>query len=200
MRWSGLLKAVSLALVACAAGAIFVGTSSAQMDRPYIGIKPVRWASSQATICTGCPVDSIYKNLDGTGTSTPTVDTTRVVDTFDWDWTSMSVGPTATGVAKVWIMSASGTVSTTDTLFVNVDTSPDGSNWSLGVQTAYALFATANDNVASVPLLQDADAQKDIAFARFLRFRVKSDNSASSTFKNAQLFVSYLKRSTTTGQ
>jgi hypothetical protein len=184
-RGSNMRKTV--AVVGLVAFVMFLAVGVGEAG-PRIGIpKALPWSAN----VNGTYIDSTYTQIIGTAQS---LDTTAVFTTDDWCWNISSTPATAHGVAKLWIVSNSGTIADTDSLFYVVDVSVDGTNFTNYATFQGAAFAAAGDRVLCAPIVIDTDAYANAAggreaFARFMRIRVRADGNTACRFLNARVYL-----------
>jgi hypothetical protein len=183
-RFLGAVGILLAVLVSCVAGPV-----SAQVA-PRLVTKNVHFLKNVS--------DSLRLQLNGAPATNHTLDTLQVFDavaegvTFPPFNTVNTSAPA--GIARLDIVSNSGTVASTDSLFYAVDISADMVHWQIATAYTGITFATANDASCSTPLLVDTDAQYNLSLARYWRIRLHSDASGSSTFPNATVYLTFWKR------
>jgi hypothetical protein len=166
-------------------------------DVPYPS--PVLWLKWRVNIGSAVEADSTYKMLNGAPATNNTFDTTAAFPAQNLMSQDIgALGPTASGVARVFVQSWSGTVASTDTLLVTIQGSTGsnaGGKWVTLKASTGILPVTANDGLLSTPILADSDALYDPYLFPFWRFIWRSDAASGATFPNARCGLSFNKRS-----
>jgi len=112
------------------------------------------------------------------------------------------VGSITTGalyaIARISVVSTNGGNGAVDTLFVAVDSSPDGTNWNNGAYVGYGQGSTAGtDACLTAPIVMGigattAGSALPTALSSYLRLRIRPDGNSSAVFTAAKLYISAL--------
>jgi hypothetical protein len=176
--------------------------ASAASAQVYLNTQPVPWRVNNTTACNPC--DSTYKTLSMVGT-TAIPDTSKTIFTGSWAWGSAlmpQVGSITTGalyaIGRVSVVSENVCVAN-DTLFLAVDSSPDGTNWNSGSYIGYGQGTTGGtDQCMSAPIVvaigaTTAGSASPAALSQYIRLRIRPDGATTAVFTAAKLYVSALK-------
>jgi hypothetical protein len=176
----------------------FAGVTFAQ--DVFLKTFEVKWNVNTGT-CNPC--DSTYKEMSMLG-STAVPDTSREIDTSDWAWGSAlmpQVGSITTGalyaMGRVSLTTAYTAVAC-DTLFLAVDSSPDGTSWSSGLYVGYGQGTTGGaEKCLTAPIVvgigaTTAGSVLPAALSRYIRLRTRPDGATTAEFHRARLYVSAL--------
>jgi hypothetical protein len=187
--------------VALVLGTLVTLASVAGAQESFLKTTQIPWVVNLAA--NSAPnVDSLTKTLSMVG-STAVPDTSKAIDTAPWAWGSPlpQIGSITTGalyaIGRVSVTSANTCVGN-DTLFVAIDSSPDGTNWNSGAYIGYGQGTTGGaDQCLTAPLVVGIGATTagsviPSALSRFIRLRIRPDGNQSAVFTAAKLYVSAL--------
>ena len=156
---------------------------------------PIRlnWRTSAAN--TAGYIDSSTASINGAIGTTGTIDTTVAFSTAGFAWVNGLQGATAHGAFRIAFTSSANT--STDTLFVAVESSPDGTVWCTN-STFVGLVGVSGEEYLSGVVTADNDLQGTagagtIWMQPYLRLRVRADGNTGALFPTAKVWILPLK-------
>lgn len=184
------LFAAMLALVA----AMAISSSASANPPIHWTVEQLKWRTQVSGTNAQGYVDSLTASIQGA------VGTTGSIDTTVWFPTSKIAVPvdgttntTAQGLFKVWISNPSiGVFTSTDTLFIAMETSPDGVTPIPNTTFSNMVVTTAGDDGVSLHFQEDSDAGNlNVFCAPYIRFRVRSDGNTGAIVPSAEIRIAF---------
>lgn len=174
--------------IACAVG--WITPASAELTQWRTEVLKFRTSAAN----TQGFVDSTQATVNHYLQTTATVDTTVAFDMSRvFLPTESVVNTTVHGLFKVWV--SAPTFTSIDTIFIAMETSPDGTNWIPNTTFANMIVTTAGDEAAGLHFQADSDAGNLNAWcAPYVRFRIRCDGNSGATAFDTQLRITFPSR------
>lgn len=159
------------------------------------GRQQLKWRTQVASVNALGFVDSLTASINQLGITAATVDTTVAFSTADFAWANGVDGITAHGAFRVAFTCPAA--NNTDTLFVAVESSPDGTVWATN-STFVGMVGTSGDEYISGVVTAGNATQGTTGAATtwmqpYLRLRVRADGNTNGNFLGAKCYIIYPK-------
>jgi len=164
------------------------------LSLPAGGQYQLHFRTSVAGVNAQGYLDSLGVSING---AVQTLDTLAVINTAElsWSYPGFAQAGTAFGIARISFVGAN---TSTDSLFVQTQCSPDGNNWATSGFVAIAAASNADNCITGRPVQVDLDAlgpgTSDMTLCRYIRFILRADGNTASKFLCSAAYMDFWKR------